>query len=171
MWGTTVSTWKNAYHCQTTGWIYSYTTVLIGPCLCFLTEHSSRLKRDLDWLLCKGRKWVRTGKYLFIDVSDGAIKTKKWEYAVKGPYRLLGQDHHTVVIQRKKLVESTIADRVALAPRLPLESALAIHILNKSLEWISWFFHWILTHYRKDDSPLEALFCRDSRCEGYMGVS
>lgn len=44
-------------------------------------------------------------------------KTRKWGYAINGPYLLMGLSQHTVVIQREGLAERTTADKVSLVPR------------------------------------------------------
>lgn len=48
---------------------------------------------------------------------DSVTKTSKLVHAVKEPHRKLRQSQHTVVIQRKELVELIIVDNVAPASR------------------------------------------------------
>lgn len=54
---------------------------------------------------------------MFIDVSDGVTKTPKLGRAVKSPYRVLGQNQQTIIIQCKEVVEVITAAKVALAPQ------------------------------------------------------
>lgn len=100
---------------------------------------------------------------MFIDISDGEIKTPKLDCAVKGPYRVFGQDQHTVVFHCKGLAQGITADRVARAsrpagvPSISPDSASAMKIKNKNLGGTTWLFHGILDHNFKDDGQLEFL--------------
>lgn len=67
------------------------------------------------------------------------------------------------MIQRKELVESVAADRVALVPwptsaslTLP-KAALAMYTQDKNLDGAPWLIHRILDHYLKDDDQFEIL--------------
>lgn len=84
---------------------------------------------------------------MFIDVLDCVTIAPKLKHPVEGPYRVLGQDQHTVLIQCKELVFRNTADRVVLAPRptgvpsIPPESASKINIQDSNLEGTQWLLH------------------------------
>lgn len=100
---------------------------------------------------------------MFIDVSDSVTKRQKVKHAVEGPFRVLGQEQHTVAIQHKDLDENFTADRVSVAPSLagvrskPQKSASTMGSQNKNFEWKLWFLHGILDCYLKENVHPEFL--------------
>lgn len=102
------------------------------------------IPEDFDRHIRKGSERLRTGNYVpqtvFDDVSDCVTKTSKIKHAVKGSYRVLGQDRHTVVIQQKELFESITANRIALTPwpagmtPISLDSTSTMVIQDKNLK-------------------------------------
>lgn len=130
----------------------------------FSLQHTQeRYKRDFDRRLCEARDSKRTDKDEFIDVSDGLIEIPKHGHTMGAPDQLLGQDQHTVVIQRKKLVEWIIVVWVAATawptdvPPISPDSASALGIGDKNLKGTPWLFHRILGHYLNNDGHLEHL--------------
>lgn len=104
-----------------------------------------------------------TANYVFVDKPDGVVKAQKLKHAVKGRYRVLMQNQHTVVIHLKELNEKKKAERVARSPRpasvqpTPSDLASAMNVRKKSFEKILWLLHVILDHYFKHDGQLEYL--------------
>lgn len=104
---------------------------------------------------------VRTLDDVFIDVSDGVANSSKLRHELEGPYRVLGQDQRTMVIQRTEPIEGTIADWVTPAhqpstvPPIPPEPAPDLDIPNKNFEGILWLFHGILDQHLKNEGQHE----------------
>lgn len=116
---------------------------------------------DFDARLREGLEIIRTDDYVLIDVSNGVTKTPKLEHGVEGPYCVLGQNQHTVAIQRKELVERITADRIVLAPRracvppiLPTSDS-AMDLQNKNFERTPRLLHGFLNNCLKHDGQLE----------------
>lgn len=112
----------------------------------------------------RGLNSIRTGEYVFIDISDDVTKTPKLGHTVEWFYRMLGQNQHTVVIQHKKLVQRHTTERVArvllpagVLPILP-ESALLVDIQNKTLKGKPCLFHGIIYQYFNEKDQLKFLF-------------
>lgn len=76
---------------QQAGFLSTLQHSLDRSCVSLQLPHDC-YKRDLDRRLCKVREMVKIVDYVFIDVLDGATKTLELGYAVKEPYRVLGQD-------------------------------------------------------------------------------
>lgn len=93
---------------------------------------------------------MMASEHAFIGVSDGVPKTPKLKHVDQRPYCVLGQEKHTIAIQRKKVAEWTTADKVALpflpsrVSLIPLKSASGIYILNKSSKVNPWVLHDLL---------------------------
>lgn len=107
---------------------------------------------------------IETSDYVFINATDGVTKTPKLVHVDGGTYQVLGQNQHTLFIQRNELVKRTTADKVAVAPPstrlqpIPPESASKIPIQNKNFKGTPRLFHGLLNHCLKDDSQLKFLF-------------
>lgn len=66
-----------------------------------LQRANERHKRDFERRIHKYWTRTRTGNNVFIDSLILVIKALELEHAVDGPYRVLGQDQHTLFFQRK----------------------------------------------------------------------
>ena len=52
-----------------------------------------------------------------MDTHEGAAKCLKITHNISGPYRVLGQDRNTIVVQRGEVFERVSRERVTLAPK------------------------------------------------------
>lgn len=62
---------------------------------------------------------------MFIDILDGGTYTLTIGHAVKGPYEVLGEVQHTLIIQQKNLVKWITVYRPAIMPQEPSVSVSA----------------------------------------------
>lgn len=53
-----------------------------------LQRNKERYKKDFDRPLCNAREMIRTGDYVFTDISDGVSRTSMLEHAVDEPNRV-----------------------------------------------------------------------------------
>lgn len=95
-------------------------------------------KSDFDRRPRKDCEWIRADVYVFSNLSDGVTKSPNLGHAVEGPFRLLKQVQHTMIIQRKELVKRIASDRGVLAHCsinvLPIQpmSASVMDLLNEN---------------------------------------
>ena len=93
----------------------------------FMTTQQ-RYKRDFDRRIKKIQRNIREGDYVYIDPTDGMLKTGKLGSPERGPFRVLKTDERTVVIRRNQDVERINADRITYEPppeNAPLPEAFA----------------------------------------------
>lgn len=155
--------WKDAHCYLATTRISSYSAALIQSWLCYFTAYLKTLQKRFDCRLRKDRKGKKTCTYVFIGVWNIETRKLMLQNAVKNPYQPLEQNHRTVVIQRQKLAERIIADKVALVPRpagwppIPLKSASSMDSQRRFAKRSRLLFHAISDYYVNDDGQLEFL--------------
>ena len=87
-----------------------------------LQRAQARYKRDFDRGIRATRR-IRTDNYIFLDTHDGPAKRPKLTHNISGPFRVLGHDSNTIVIQRDEVVGRVSGNRVTLAPKQAITRA------------------------------------------------
>lgn len=145
-------------------------------CSRLFTAHSRALQRDIDRLICKGLKKIRTRDFMFIELLDGGTKTPKVGHAFKAPCIVLQQDQHTVVIQHKERAGKVIVDGLhsPFASWCDIETALVSfsnthskHEIGRNTLLFSWNFGSLIHRWQSIWLSIELWF----QIWGYVGTS
>ena len=125
-----------------------------------LKRAQARYKRDLDRDIRATRR-IETGDHIFLDTHDCVAKRPKLTDNISGPFRVLGHNSNTIVIQRGEVVERVSRDRVTLAPKQAtmraarIEDAQPEHLQEKRTSGRSYTFSKILGHRELQSGDLE----------------
>ena len=126
-----------------------------------LERAQARYKRDFDRGMRATTRRIETGDHIFLDTHDGAAKRPKLTHNISRPYRVLGHDSNTTVVQRGEVVERVSRDRVTLAPKQAITrvarygDAQPKHLQAKRTSGRSYPFSRILGHRELQNGDLE----------------
>ena len=81
-----------------------------------LLATQARYKLDFDKRIRTIRQRIKPGDYVYMDPTDGQLKTGKLRSPAIGPYRVLRKDDRTYAIDRDGAIGRVNADRVTYAP-------------------------------------------------------
>ena len=125
-----------------------------------LMKPQKRYKRGFDRRIKKIQRNIREGDFVYIDPTNGMLKTGKLESPALGPVRVLKTDEWTVLIQRNQDIERINADRITYAPppenMPPTESfALISNDIGKNTEGPTYVVDRLLEHRVTPDGTME----------------
>ena len=125
-----------------------------------LQREQARYNRDFDMGIRATRR-IQTDNFIFLDTHDGTDKRPKLTHNISGPFRVLGHDSNTILIQQGEVVERVSRDRVTLAPKQAITRAARIgdaqpkHLQAKRTSGRSYTFSKILGHRELQSGDLE----------------